>query len=216
MMPPTIWTSLHSTGLPRRTYVLPSRRRMAGVSRNRSTAGIRLRLRLSVCPLFRTTPLALREFRTARRIDSVPTSRTLIGPWTPNSRIGTASSYCPPITFSSNPIDRHRLRAAVRRLQTNASRLEAIRILRGRFYKKLFLKTQYTRDIGEYNRLHGTDYHDYADIHFPETLPDERHWKEDWEQFVRHTLNLLWIRVSSEAVTDYRAYLSRDTRHRFA
>jgi hypothetical protein len=29
-------------------------------------------------------------------------------------------------------------------------------------------------------------------------------------------LNLLWIRVSSEAVTDYRAYLSRDTRHRFA
>ncbi len=76
------------------------------------------------------------------------------------------------------------------------------------FYRTLFLKTQYTRDIKEYNAKHGTAYASYDEIHLTRTLPDgtpaER---KDWEDFVRTTLNLLWIRADPAAAAPYRAYL---------
>jgi len=76
------------------------------------------------------------------------------------------------------------------------------------FFKSLFLKTQYTRNIEEYNKVHGTEYASYDDIHLTSTLPagtDKE--REDWSSFVRNTLNLEWVRVSEDAVDSYRDYL---------
>ncbi|MFH0878992.1 MAG: ABC transporter permease subunit [Lentisphaerota bacterium] len=76
------------------------------------------------------------------------------------------------------------------------------------FYKKLFLKTQYTRNITAYNQAHGTAYRSYDDLHLTETLPEGTgQERSDWEIFVRNTLNLLWIRADRQAEPQYRRYL---------
>lgn len=76
------------------------------------------------------------------------------------------------------------------------------------FYKTLFLKTQYTKDIKEYNLAHGTRYASYAQVHLTPRLPagtDKE--KRDWQDFVRNTLNLLWIRADDQARPLYQAFL---------
>ena len=77
------------------------------------------------------------------------------------------------------------------------------------FYKAMFLKTQYTREIREYNRAHDTAYESYDAVRLPRTFPQEGTAKEreDWETFVRSTLNLLWIRADPGAQAPYRAFL---------
>ncbi|MGD9874946.1 MAG: carbohydrate ABC transporter permease [Kiritimatiellia bacterium] len=76
------------------------------------------------------------------------------------------------------------------------------------FYRTLFLKTQYSGDIAAYNASHGTDYSSYDDIVLSRTLPDGTDAeKADWENFVRHTLNLLWVRVDPLAAELYREFL---------
>jgi multiple sugar transport system permease protein len=76
------------------------------------------------------------------------------------------------------------------------------------FYKALFLKTQYSRKVEDYNQAHGTTCASYAEVHLtrrlPQGTPRER---KDWEEFVRNTLNLLWIRVDAAAAPLYRDYL---------
>lgn len=76
------------------------------------------------------------------------------------------------------------------------------------FYKALFLKTQYSKHIADYNRSHRTDFTSYADVklsrNFPNGTPQEN---ADWENFVRLSLNLLWIRIDSAAQSDYGEYL---------
>jgi len=76
------------------------------------------------------------------------------------------------------------------------------------FYKALFLKTQYSKNIDEYNRTHETDYASYADVRLSRTTPDGTAQEQaDWENFVRLSLNLLWIRVDDAARSDYQSYL---------
>ncbi|MBN1270440.1 MAG: hypothetical protein JXB04_12690, partial [Kiritimatiellae bacterium] len=76
------------------------------------------------------------------------------------------------------------------------------------FYKKLFLKTQYSRDIAEYNRAHDTDYASYDQVHLTRQVPaGTAKEREDWEVFVRNTLNLLWVRVERDALPVYRDFL---------
>jgi len=66
---------------------------------------------------------------------------------------------------------------------------------------KLFLRELYSRDIARYNAEHGTNCRSYDEIHLTRTLPDGTpQQKKDWEDFVRHTLNPLWIRVGTNAV----------------
>ncbi len=76
------------------------------------------------------------------------------------------------------------------------------------FYKTLFLKTQYTKKIQQYNEAHDTDYASYSDVHFtrrmPQGTPRER---RDWELFVRNSLNLLWIRAEPQAKPLYQEFL---------
>jgi len=77
------------------------------------------------------------------------------------------------------------------------------------FYKTLFLKTRYSRDIERYNRIHHTSYRSYDEIRLPVQYPRLLTPAErtDWEEFVRHTLNVLWIRVTPDARNEYHAYL---------
>jgi len=76
------------------------------------------------------------------------------------------------------------------------------------FYKTLFLKAQYSRDIDEYNQAHGTQYKSYDEIHLtrhaPNGTPLER---QDWEDYVRHSLNVLWIRADATAQPIYAEFL---------
>ena len=78
------------------------------------------------------------------------------------------------------------------------------------FFKRLFLKPQYTRDIAEYNRLHGTSYASYAEVRLSRRCPVNGTAKEseDWESFVRNTLSLLWVRVAEEGRPLYQAFLA--------
>ena len=76
------------------------------------------------------------------------------------------------------------------------------------FYRNLFLKTQYSGDIAAYNKAHGTAFDSYDEITLSRTLPDgTAAEKADWENFVRHTLNLLWVRADPAAVELYHDFL---------
>ncbi len=68
-------------------------------------------------------------------------------------------------------------------------------------YRSLFLKTQYTRDIAEYNRIHGTGYTSYDQVHLPRMLPvnGTALEKQDWLNFTRRTVNLLWLTADESA-----------------
>jgi multiple sugar transport system permease protein len=77
------------------------------------------------------------------------------------------------------------------------------------FYKKGFLKPQYSMMIDEYNRAHGTAYASYHDVPLPRSVPAEGSILEqkDWEAFARDTLSMVWIRAADEAAPPYRAFL---------
>ena len=77
------------------------------------------------------------------------------------------------------------------------------------FYKKRFLKPQYSLRIEEYNQAHSTDYATYDDVHLSRVFPVDGSLKEqqDWEDFVRSTLAMVWIRASDGAAPSYRAFL---------
>lgn len=80
------------------------------------------------------------------------------------------------------------------------------------FYKSAFLKNQYSRDIAEYNRTHGTAYVSWDDVHLERRVPDPERKTElerdDWERFVRGILSLVWIRGDTEAESGYQAFLA--------
>jgi len=78
------------------------------------------------------------------------------------------------------------------------------------FYRE-YLKTQYTRKIEAYNEKHGTEHASYREIHLDRRVPagPDRTEKEreDWVEFVRTLLNLLWVRADPEAAVAYRHFL---------
>lgn len=76
-------------------------------------------------------------------------------------------------------------------------------------YRSLFLKTQYTRDIAEYNKAHQTNYANYDQVHLQRTYPVNATQleKEDWENFVRQTVNLLWLTADESARPIFMRYL---------
>jgi len=77
------------------------------------------------------------------------------------------------------------------------------------FYKNMYLKSAYSLDIQNYNKEHGTRYESWDAVHLARSLCEignERE-KKDWEDFVRNTVALLWIRVDESALAVYRVYL---------
>ena len=74
-----------------------------------------------------------------------------------------------------------------------------------------YLKTQYSRDIGEYNAAHGTRHESYRQVHLDRRVPSgagrTAQERKDWEEFVRMLLNPRWLRADAAAGTAYRAFL---------
>ncbi len=81
------------------------------------------------------------------------------------------------------------------------------------FYKIEFLKTQYSKNIEEYNRTHNTDYKSYNQIYldrsYPEGVGRTKLECKDWEDFVRTVLNLLWLRVDKKPTVQYQNFLMK-------
>jgi len=77
------------------------------------------------------------------------------------------------------------------------------------FYKKMYLKSLYTQDIASYNKKHGTDYASWDQVHLARSWREVKNVSEknDWEDFVRSTIALQWIRVDDSASPAYHAYL---------
>jgi multiple sugar transport system permease protein len=77
------------------------------------------------------------------------------------------------------------------------------------FFIKQVLKTQYGLDIQDYNRKHGTSYGSYSEVRLAREYPAQASElaRKDWEQFIRNTLALQWIRVAPEALPEYHDFL---------
>ena len=80
------------------------------------------------------------------------------------------------------------------------------------FYRYQYLKSQYTDDLAVYNREHGTDYNRWDQVHLDRRLPRgvgrtdlER---EDWQEFARTIVSLLWVRIDEDAAPVYQQYLA--------
>ena len=69
------------------------------------------------------------------------------------------------------------------------------------WYKSQFLQTQYGKDVQSYNQTHETAYTDWPQIRLTRRYPANGTAKErdNWEQCVRFSLNLLWIRADAAA-----------------
>ena len=77
------------------------------------------------------------------------------------------------------------------------------------FFKKMYLKSIYSLNIDQYNREHGTKYASWSDVNLAVNIGGIASAREkyDWEDFVRNTLALQWIRADSSALGAYHAYL---------
>lgn len=158
----------------------------------------------------RTTPMWLRAFR-ERMFEQH-------GPSIDEANIALQSEYTGWNAFYLLPEDAYLRRS--RPLETPLG--EAWRIFRSEapaayryyfsldgFFKAQFLKTQYTRDIAEYNQRHGTTYASYDEVALSPVWPEQGTALErvDWENFVRHTLNLAWIDFDEDASRRFEEYL---------
>jgi len=72
-----------------------------------------------------------------------------------------------------------------------------------------FLYYKYGKNIEDYNRVHGTDYHDYSEIFLTRRVPENKKEQEDWLEFVRKEINLQFIRVDAEAKEEFAGFLNR-------
>lgn len=83
------------------------------------------------------------------------------------------------------------------------------------FYRAAFLRNRYGGDIREYNRRHGTAHAAYDRIRLSPTFPAQGHplEQQDWEEFVRHSLGLVWIRAAPEARLPYQRFLKAKYLH---
>jgi multiple sugar transport system permease protein len=76
------------------------------------------------------------------------------------------------------------------------------------FFRRMFVQNKYSADVQKYNRAHGTRLASYAEVHLSRRLAEGTgREKEDWETFVRNSLNPLWIRADEAAKGPYRQYL---------
>ena len=76
-------------------------------------------------------------------------------------------------------------------------------------FAQIYLKAQYTNDISEYNKSHGTNFASWAEIGITRNVPPEtqKAGRADWESFVRDILATQWIRIAPSANPLYREFL---------
>ena len=157
----------------------------------------------------KTVPLNLREFKAAlgdRYDDDIEKVNDALGA----GFVGWNAFYILPgntLTRRSVPSDLPLARAVAEFAGTRPEGYRYWFSVDG-FYKRLFLKSRYTRDVAEYNRAHGAALASYDEVTLPDTAPPgEGLVRSEWETFVRQTLNLLWLRAEPGAAEPYRAYL---------
>ncbi len=89
------------------------------------------------------------------------------------------------------------------------------------YYKTIYLRAQYTQDIGNYNTKHKTKYASWNEVKLTRNYPaDKKKYtdlqRKDWEEFVRILLNRFWIKVKPEALPIYHAYLQEKYENKIA
>ena len=79
------------------------------------------------------------------------------------------------------------------------------------FFRHQYLMSQYTADIDAYNHDHGTDYDTWDRVHLDRRLPTgpgrTELERQDWLEFVRTIVSLLWVRADAQTAPAYRDYL---------
>ena len=89
------------------------------------------------------------------------------------------------------------------------------------YYKTIYLRSQYTQKIGNYNTKHKTKYASWDDVKLTRNYPvDKKKYNDlqraDWEDFVRTLLNRFWIKVKPEALSAYHTYLQAKYENKIA
>jgi len=89
------------------------------------------------------------------------------------------------------------------------------------YYKTIYLRSQYTQKIENYNAKHKTKYASWDDVKLTRNYPaDKKEYTDlqrtDWEDFVRTLLNRLWIKAKPEALPVYRSYLQAKYENKIA
>ncbi len=74
---------------------------------------------------------------------------------------------------------------------------------------KEFMKVKYSKDIQKYNRVHGTNYPSYRQVHLARRCHDlaNRVEREDWQEYVRFHIAIYWIRAGDQARPAYHEFL---------
>jgi len=79
------------------------------------------------------------------------------------------------------------------------------------FFRNQFLMSQYSTDIDAYNQAHSTHYDSWDRVHLDRRLPTgvgrTELERQDWLEFVRTIVSLLWVRADASTAPAYRDYL---------
>lgn len=78
------------------------------------------------------------------------------------------------------------------------------------YYRGVFLRARYGKDIEDYNETHNTAWQDWSDVHLPRHVPGldtPVAVRQDWQEFVRQIVSLYWVRVEPSASGAYREFL---------
>ena len=64
------------------------------------------------------------------------------------------------------------------------------------FFRKLYLKPRYSKDIAVYNAAHGTAYASYAEVPLPRQLPAAATplEQQEWRDFTQNTFSPIWLK----------------------
>jgi len=89
------------------------------------------------------------------------------------------------------------------------------------YYKNIYLRAQYTQQIGNYNTKHKTKYASWDEVKLTRNYPaDKKKYTDlqraDWEDFVRTLLNRFWIEVKPEALAAYHTFLQAKYENKIA
>lgn len=80
------------------------------------------------------------------------------------------------------------------------------------FFRKLYLKPRYSKDVAAYNAAHGTAYASYAEVPLPREFPAGAAplAQDEWRDFTANTLAPLWLKdgVLDTPETRWRAWLA--------
>ena len=78
------------------------------------------------------------------------------------------------------------------------------------FFRTVFLKAQYSKNISVYNQAHKTNYKSWDEVVLTPRYPGKGYTdlqRKDWLEFTRSLLNLYWIRADKAATPAYQEYL---------